>query len=94
MRSLQAVCQNHNKQIALACTLYLGDSQDRLPPAINWGKAWGTVYQLPGAIDWLPLLKRHRLGRIWPPRLSLRATSNYASWLKLLPSYRSAGRLG
>ena len=61
-RALQTVCQNNNKQIALAFTLYLGDGVDRLPLAINWGKAWGDSFRLPGAVDWLPGLLQPYLG--------------------------------
>jgi prepilin-type N-terminal cleavage/methylation domain-containing protein len=61
-RALQAACLNNNKQIALACTLYIGDNQDLVPLAINWGKCWGTQYQLPGATDYFPKLLQPYLG--------------------------------
>ena len=61
-RAMQTACQNNNKQIALACTLYLADNQDRVPLAINWGKAWGYAYQLPGAADWMPFLLQPYIG--------------------------------
>jgi prepilin-type N-terminal cleavage/methylation domain-containing protein len=62
MRALQTACVNNNRQIALSCTLYIADSADRVPLAINWGKAWGYLYQLPGASNWFPELLQPYVG--------------------------------
>ena len=61
-RAQQTTCLNNNKQIGLACTLYIGDNRERVPLCINWGKAWGYQYQLLGGRDWMPGLLTPYLG--------------------------------
>jgi prepilin-type N-terminal cleavage/methylation domain-containing protein len=61
-KAQQTACLNNNKQIALASTLYIGDNRERVPFCINWGKAWGNTYQLPGSTDWMPGLLAPYLG--------------------------------
>ena len=89
-RALQSVCQNNNKQIALACALYLGDNLDRLPRAINWGKAWGHSYQLTGADDWMPFLLQPYIGtNQLAPGTTPVASYRPARWILACPKTQS-----
>lgn len=85
-RAMQTSCLNNNKQIALACTLYIGDSRDRVPLCINWGKAWGNSYQKPGSTDWMPGLLQPYLGtNRLKPTVSSRTQYRPDRWLLACP---------
>jgi prepilin-type N-terminal cleavage/methylation domain-containing protein/prepilin-type processing-associated H-X9-DG protein len=61
LKARQTTCYNNLKQIGYAVTMYTMDNRERFPLCINWGKAWGTSYQL-GA-KYLPELLQPYLGR-------------------------------
>ena len=89
-RALQTSCLNNNKQIALACTLYIGDNRERVPLSINWGRAWGNSYQVPGSIDWMPGLLQSYLGtNRLKPTVTNRALYRSDRWLLACPVTQS-----
>jgi prepilin-type N-terminal cleavage/methylation domain-containing protein len=46
LKAQQVQCINNLRQIGLGVSIYSGDYQNRFPYCLNWGKYWGTTFQL------------------------------------------------
>src|SRR5690348_12168936 len=60
-KAQETYCLNNLKQIGLGVAMYSPDNDERFPWCLNWGRAWGTGYQI--GKDYLPALIEPYIGK-------------------------------
>jgi prepilin-type N-terminal cleavage/methylation domain-containing protein len=60
-KAQETYCLNNLKEIGLAVTMYSPDYDERFPWCLNWGRAWGTGYQV--GKEYLPALTEPYIGK-------------------------------